>query len=83
MKFEVSVQTYQMGTHFKALMKAILVAQSRALEKFFFISCLPAALCLYSELDLVLSRVRAKLFLDFTAFRHFQKHFLVKDKKPS
>ena len=35
MKVEVSVETYQVGAHFKALIKAILVALSRILEKFF------------------------------------------------
>ena len=45
MKVGKSAETYQVGAHFKALIKAILVAPSRTLEKFFFISCLPAALC--------------------------------------
>ena len=46
MKVEMSAscQTYQVGAHFKALNKAILVALSRFLEKYFFISCHPAAL---------------------------------------
>ena len=35
MKVEPSVETYQVGAHFKALTKAILVAPSRTLEKFF------------------------------------------------
>ena len=37
-KVEVSAQTYQVGAHFKALIKADLVGPLRALEKFFFIS---------------------------------------------
>ena len=45
MKVDPSVETYQVGAHFKALIKDILVAPSRILENFFFISCLPAALC--------------------------------------
>ena len=36
MKVEVSAETYQVGAHFKALIKAILVALSRILENFFF-----------------------------------------------
>ena len=35
MKVEPSVETYQVGAHFKALIKAILVAPSRILEIFF------------------------------------------------
>ena len=35
MKVEPSVETYQVGAHFKALIKAILVAPSRILENFF------------------------------------------------
>ena len=34
MKVEVSAETYQEGTHFKALIKAILVAPSRILDFF-------------------------------------------------
>ena len=44
MKVDPSVETYKVGAHFKALIKAILVAPSRILEIFFFISRLPAAL---------------------------------------
>ena len=51
MKVGKSAETYQVGAHFKALIKAILVAPSRTLEKFFFISCLPAALCRQSKRD--------------------------------
>ena len=35
MKVEVSAETYQVGVHFKALIKAILVAPSRILENLF------------------------------------------------
>ena len=35
MKVEPSVETYQVEAHFKALIKAILVAPSRILENFF------------------------------------------------
>jgi len=35
MKVEPSVETYQVGAHFRALIKAILVAPSRILENFF------------------------------------------------
>ena len=35
MKVEASAETYQVGAHFKALLKAILVAPSRILENFF------------------------------------------------
>ena len=34
---EVSAQTYQVGAHFKALNKAVLVAPLKSFEKFFFI----------------------------------------------
>ena len=42
MKVGKSAETYQVGAHFEALIKAILVAPSRILE-IFFISCLLAA----------------------------------------
>ena len=45
MKVAMSAETYQVGAHFKALIKAILVAKPRILENFFLISCLPAAMC--------------------------------------
>ena len=35
MKVEMSPETYQVGAHFKALIKAILVTPSRILENFF------------------------------------------------
>ena len=37
-KVEVSAQTYQVGAHFKALNKAILVVPLKSFERFFFIS---------------------------------------------
>ena len=46
MKFEVSADTYQVGAHFKALIKAILVAPLKSFERFFCISSSPAGLCL-------------------------------------
>ena len=36
-KVEVSAQTYQVGAHFKALNKAVLVTPLKYFEKFFFI----------------------------------------------
>ena len=37
-KVEVSAQTYQVGAHFKALIKAVLVALLKTFERFFSIS---------------------------------------------
>ena len=48
MKVEVSAETYQVGAHFKALIKAILVAPLKSFERFFRISSSPAGLCLCS-----------------------------------
>ena len=46
MKVGKSAETYQVGAHFKALIKAILVAPSRTLEKFFsFHVSLPRCEC--------------------------------------
>ena len=45
MKVEVSAETYQVGAHFKALIKAILVAPLKSFERFFRISSFPAGLC--------------------------------------
>ena len=42
-KVEVSAQTYQVGAHFKALNKAVLVALLKTLEKFFSISSVAEA----------------------------------------
>ena len=38
MKVELSAETYQVGAHFKALMKVILVAPLKSFESFFRIS---------------------------------------------
>ena len=45
MKVEVSAETYQVGTHLKALIKAILVVSLKSFERFFRISSYPAGLC--------------------------------------
>ena len=42
-KVGMSAQTYQVGAHFKALNKVVLVAQLKSLEKFFFISSVAEA----------------------------------------
>ena len=39
----MSAQTYQVGAHFKALIKGILMAAMKTLEKFFFISSVSEA----------------------------------------
>ena len=44
MKVEVSAETYQVGAHFKAPIKAILVAPLKSFESFFRISSIPAGL---------------------------------------
>ena len=44
MKVEMSAETYQVGAHFKALIKAILVAPLKSFERFFRISSSPAGL---------------------------------------
>ena len=49
MKVDPPLETCQVGAHFKALIKAILVAPTRILENFFVISCLPVALCALSD----------------------------------
>ena len=49
MKVEVSTETYQVGAHFKALNKAVLVAALKTLEKFFFISTVTEAQCKSKE----------------------------------
>ena len=46
MKVAMSAETYQVGAHFKALIKAILVAPLKSFERFFRISSFPAGLCL-------------------------------------
>ena len=50
----MSAQTYQVGAHFKALNKGILMAAIKMLEKFFFISSVSEA-----QLD-----VQAQVLLD-------------------
>ena len=54
MKVEVSAQTYQVGAHFKALIKAILVAPLKSFEKFFFISSVAEAQGLISRFSVLL-----------------------------
>ena len=44
-KVEVSAQTYQVGAHFKAPNKAVLVAEVKTFEKFFSISIVAEAQC--------------------------------------
>ena len=48
MKVEVSAETYQVGAHFKALIKAILVAPLKSFERFFRISSSSAGLWVWS-----------------------------------
>ena len=38
-ELELSTQTYQVGAHLKALIKAVLVSLLKTLQKFFSISC--------------------------------------------
>ena len=45
MKVEMSAETYQVRAHFKAFIKAILVAALKSFERFFRISSSPAGLC--------------------------------------
>ena len=49
MKVEMSAETYQVGAHFKALIKAILVAPLKSFERIFRISSYPVGLCLPSQ----------------------------------
>ena len=44
MKVAMSAETYQVGAHFKALIKAILVAPLKSSERFLRISSSPAGL---------------------------------------
>ena len=46
MKVEMLAETYQVGAHFKALIKAILVAPLKSFERFFRISSSPTGLCI-------------------------------------
>ena len=45
MKVEMSAKTYQVGAHFKALIKATLVAPLKSFARFFRTSSSPAGLC--------------------------------------
>ena len=49
MKVEMSAETYQVGAHFKALIKAILVPPLKSFERFFRISSSPAGLCKHTH----------------------------------
>ena len=51
-KVEMSAETYQVGTHFKALIKAMLVAPLKSFERFFRISSSPARLCSALTIDI-------------------------------
>ena len=54
MKVGKSAETYQVGAHFKALIKAILVAPSRTLERFFsFHVSLPRCVKLFIQFSLI------------------------------
>ena len=53
MKVEMSAETYQVGAHFKALIKAILVAPLKSFERFFRISSSPAGLCNHFQMEVV------------------------------
>ena len=46
MKVEMSAETYQMGAHFKALVKAILVAPLKSFERFFLYVEFPSQIVL-------------------------------------
>ena len=50
MKVEMSAETYQVGAHFKALIKAILVSPLKSSERFFRISSSHAGLCVFFDL---------------------------------
>ena len=52
MKVEVSAETYQVGAHFKALIKAILVTPLKSFESFFCISSSPAGLWAPRDCDI-------------------------------
>ena len=45
----MSAERYEVGAHFKALIKAILVQPLKSFERFFCISSSPARLCLHSK----------------------------------
>ena len=50
MKVAMQAETYQVGAHFKALIRAILVALLKSFESFFRISSPPAGLWLVLRL---------------------------------
>ena len=45
MKVKMPVETYQVGAHFKALIKAILISPLKSPKTFFRVSSSPAELC--------------------------------------
>ena len=61
MKVEVSAETYQVGAHFKALIKAILVAPLKSFERFFRISSSPAGLCKIINLSFIFTAFNLKI----------------------
>ena len=63
MKVENSAETYQVGAHFKGLIKAILVPPLKSFERFFRISSSPARLCKPSNV----SRKKERLSLPLHA----------------
>ena len=73
MKVEVSAETYQVGAHFKALIKAILVAPLKSFERFFRISSSPAGLC---KCLLFTADLRRQLAKDQCSFFSFLGFFL-------
>jgi len=67
MKIGKSAETYQVGAHFKALIKAILVAPSRNLEKFFsFRVSLPR--CAFTWIQYYWLTLRDFFFIFFRLF---------------
>ena len=69
MKVGKSAETYQVGAHFKALIKAILVAPSRTLEKFFsFHLSLPRCEATLKYFLLFIKKVACFLSLNYTKF---------------
>ena len=63
MKVEVSTETYQVGAHFKALIKGILVAPLKSFERFFSYFELPCRTVAYPapqwEKSLLVWKVKA------------------------
>ena len=70
MKVEVSAETYQVGAHFKALIKAILVAPLKSFERFFRISSSPAGLCVTIVFRKVKGSMVSKYHLTQLLFEH-------------